>query len=140
MEPDVKSDVWGEVEGPRPSFTRALLTSFLIYSSSVLLVFLPLLGPILAITLVPYLSAALGTRWAHPKERVPVSLTTSITWSVLETAAFIAIVSSIPTPTGFVMDGIGTIVLVMVWASNIGFGVLGALHPWKDPFKDYSGR
>jgi hypothetical protein len=56
---------------------------------------------------------------------------------LVETAAVIGIASAIPTPSGFVLDGIGFSLLVLIWACNIGFGILGALHPWMDPFKEY---
>ena len=138
MEPDVQGKGLSKDEPRAPSFSRAMLSTFAIYAISFIIVFIPLLGAILAFTLVPYFASALGTRWAHPKERVPVSLTASIVWSVMETAVLIVMVSSIPTPTGFVLDDIGLAILVLIWISNIGFGILGALHPWMDPFKDYS--
>jgi hypothetical protein len=138
MEPDI-SEKDGLKGAPRaPSFSRAMLTTFAIYASSFLVVLIPLLGAILSITLVPYFASALGTRWAHPNERIPLSLTASIIWSVLMTAFVIIVVSSIPTPTGFVLDRIGIAVLGLIWICTNGFGILGALHPWMDPFKDYS--
>lgn len=138
MEPDVQGKGISKGEPRTPSFSRAMLSTFAIYATSFIVVIIPLLGAFLAFTLVPYFASALGTRWAHPKERVPVSLTASIIWSVMETILLIAVVSSIPTPTGFVLDDIGLAIIALIWLSNIGFGILGALHPWMDPFKDYS--
>jgi hypothetical protein len=138
MEPDVQGKGPPRSGSRAPSFTRAMVTTFSIYASSFIVVLVPLLGAILSFTLVPYFASAFGTRWAHPKERVPVSLTASIVWSVFETAVIMTVVSSIPTPTGFVLDDIGLAILGLIWACNIGFGILGALHPWMDPFKDYS--
>ena len=138
MKPDRNEDRTSKVDGPAPSFTRAMVTSFLIFSTSVLIVLIPLLGPILAFTLVPYFASALGTRRAHPRERIPVSLTSSITWSVIETTVLVIIVSSVRTPGGFVLESLGLFLIAIIWAGNIGFGILGALHPWNDPFKDYS--
>jgi hypothetical protein len=99
---------------------------------------LPLVGPIMALTFIPYLSGALGTRFAHPKERVPLVLTCSLTWSVLETAVFLTGLSIITrsTPMGLVLDAIGIWIIAMIWLLNIIFMLLGAFHPWRDPFAE----
>jgi hypothetical protein len=123
---------------PEPSFIKAVSITMGILSTSILVVLIPILGAILALTLVPYIASALGTRYARPGERIPASLTAAIVWSTVETATIIMIASMvIQTPMGFVIDGIGTMVLVTIWVLNMTFTILGALHPWKDPFKDY---
>jgi len=121
-----------------PSFSRGLLLSYLILLLSVPVVLIPLIGPILSLTLVPYLAGALGTRFAHPKERIPLALTCSLTWSILETAVLFLLLSVITkyTPMGMVIDPLGLLVVAIVWALNVIFMVLGTSHPWRDPFKE----
>jgi hypothetical protein len=119
-----------------PSFIRGLVVSYLILFISVPVVILPLIGPVLAITLIPYLSGALGARFAHPKERVPLALTCSMTWAVVETAILLLGLSVVTrdTPMGLVLDVTGLWVIAMLWLLNIIFMLLGTFHPWKDPF------
>ena len=121
-----------------PSFIRGLLVSYLILFISVPLTILPLIGPVLAITLIPYLSGAVGARSAHPKERVPLALTCSMTWAVLETAIILMVLSLVTrdTPMGLVVDVTGLWIIALLWLSNIIFMLLGTFHPWKDPYAD----
>lgn len=119
-----------------PSFIRGLVVSYLILLISLPVVILPLIGPVLAITLIPYLSGALGARSAHPKERVPLALTCSMTWAVLETSVLLIGLSLVTrdTPMGLVLDVTGLWVIALLWLSNIIFMLLGTFHPWKDPY------
>lgn len=119
-----------------PSFIRGLVVSYLILLISVPVVILPLIGPVLAITLIPYLSGALGARSAHPKERVPLALTCSMTWAVLETSVLLIGLSLVTrdTPMGLVLDVTGLWAIALLWLSNIIFMLLGTFHPWKDPY------
>lgn len=126
------------LERPEPSFVKGISITLAILTSSILVVLIPLVN-ILAITMVPYISTAVGTRYAHPRDRLPIGLTTSIIWSVLETAVLLSIMSSIPTPGGFYIDTTGTVVLIVIWASNITFSILGSIHPWRDPYADLKG-
>ncbi len=121
-----------------PSFIKGLIISYLILLISIPVVLLPLIGPILAMTMIPYLSGALGARFAHPKERVPLALTCSLTWAVLETAVLLIGLTVITrfTPTGLVLDAMGLWIIAMIWLLNIVFMLLGAFHPWRDPFTD----
>jgi hypothetical protein len=121
-----------------PSFIRGLLVTFLILLASVPVVILPLVGPILAFTMVPYLSGALGARLAHPKERVPLVLTCSLIWAVIETGVMLIGLSVITrsTPMGLVLDTTGLWIIGMIWFLNIIFMLLGAFHPWRDPFAE----
>ncbi|MDG6223907.1 MAG: hypothetical protein QCI82_00160 [Candidatus Thermoplasmatota archaeon] len=117
------------------SFLRGLLVTLGIYSLSIPLLLAPIVGLILALTLVPYLASSLGTRRVQPRMRIPLSLSSSAIWSLFETAVLIAIMSSIETPRGFVLERIGLSFIVILWTLNIIFGALGALRPWMDPFK-----
>ena len=112
------------------------MVSYLILLISLPVVILPLIGPVLAITLIPYLSGALGARSAHPKERVPLALTCSMTWAVLETSVLLIGLSLVTrdTPMGLVLDVTGLWVIALLWLSNIIFMLLGTFHPWKDPY------
>ncbi len=122
----------------RTSFSKGLFISLLVYASSLLAALLPVVGWLISLTLVPYLSSALGARHAHPKERVPLALTASFIWSSVETLLQVLVFRYISSamPMGFKMDTIGTLIIVAIWALNTIFGVLGALHPWKDPFSN----
>ena len=119
-----------------PSFIKGLLISYMIMLISIPVVLLPLIGPILSLTMIPYFSGALGARFAHPKERVPLALTCSLTWAVLETAILLIGLTFITrfTPTGLVLDALGLWIIAMIWLLNIIFMLLGAFHPWRDPF------
>jgi hypothetical protein len=121
-----------------PSFTRGMLVSLAIYAASLPVALLPPIGPMLSLTMVPYLSSALGTRLAHQKERIPLAITAAIIWSSIESGLVIILMrmAANSTPMGFRLERLGTLFLVIIWAMNIVFGTLGAVHPWKDPFSD----
>ena len=117
------------------SFLKGMLATLSIYLSTLILVLVPIIGAILALTLVPYLASSLGTRKAQPRLRIPISICSSAIWSLVETAVIIAFMSLPQTPMGFVMERIGQSVIVVIWTLNLVFGVMGALRPWMDPFK-----
>ena len=51
----------------KPSFIKGVLVTLAMYLTAIPIGIVPLVGPLLAITLVPYIAAALGARYAHPK-------------------------------------------------------------------------
>ena len=121
-----------------PSFIKGIMISYLILLISIPVAPIPLIGPILAFTLIPYLAGALGARFAHPKERVPLALTTAITWAILETAILLIALNVITstTPMGLVIKGFEIFIILVIFISNIIFMLLGVFYPWKDPFSD----
>ncbi|MGA1848896.1 MAG: hypothetical protein ACMUHB_06115 [Thermoplasmatota archaeon] len=120
----------------RPSFIKGLLAILGIYLVAIPVILVPLVGQILAFTLVPYIAAAVGSRYADPKERLPLAFTGSIIWCSVITLVALFIMNKVAsvTPMGFQMDSFAWIVLVMVWVFNTSFTVLGALYTWRDPF------
>ncbi len=121
-------------ENRGPSFPRALMATTGILATSMPMMLVPLVGPILAVTLIPYLSTALGSRLAHPRDRLPIAITTSVLWSALETMVFLLMMESGAVLTGLRMGSMEWGIIVLVWAINLLFSVLGSIHPWKDPF------
>ena len=121
-------------ENKDPSFPRALMVTTGILVTSVPMMAVPLVGPILAVTLIPYLSTALGSRFAHPRDRLPLAITTSVLWSALETMVFLLMMERAAALTGLRLGSMEWGIIVLVWAINILFSVLGSIHPWKDPF------
>lgn len=121
-----------------PSFIKGMVISYLFLLISLPITPIPFIGPILAFTLVPYLAGALGARFAHPKERVPLALTASITWAVVETAVLLAVLNVITsqTPMGLVIEGFEILIILTIFLSNIIFMLLGVFYPWKDPFSE----
>lgn len=122
----------------QPSFMKGLGITLALYLLAIPVGIVPMVGPILAITLVPYLASALGTRWADPKERLPLAITCSILWSALVSLVLVLIMRTVGSisPGGFKIGGIAWMVLVVLWLFNTLFTVLGALYPWRDPFKE----
>ena len=128
-------DVIKPMQKSEPSFLKGVAYTMGILLLSVPVVLIPLVN-ILAVTMIPYLSTAVGSRSAHPRDRIPIAVITSVLWSLVETLVIISIFTSLKTPGGFYMDTIGTLVVVMIWALNISFSILGSLHTWKDPYDD----
>jgi hypothetical protein len=122
----------------KPSFLKGLLITLSIYLLAVPVGLIPIIGQILAITLIPYLASALGARWADPKERLPLAITCSMIWSGVVTLVLILVMKEIASlsPGGFKMEGIAWGVILIIWIFNILFTVLGALFPWRDPFRE----
>ena len=121
----------------RSSFIKGALVTFLLYLLAIPVGIIPLIGPLMAITLVPYLAAALGARYAHPRERLPLAITCSLVWSGLVTLVLIMIMREIAgeySPMGFRIGAVAWFVMITLWVLNTLFTVLGALHPWRDPF------
>jgi hypothetical protein len=119
-----------------PSFLKGLLITLSIYLFSIPVGLVPIVGQILAITLVPYLASALGTRWADPKERLPLAISCSIIWSGIVTLVLVLVMKNVSSlsPGGFKMDGIAWGLIIILWVFIILFTILGALFPWRDPF------
>jgi hypothetical protein len=121
-------------EDMNPSFVKGIAFTFAILLLSFVVILIPVVN-ILSITMIPYLSTAIGARYARPRDRLPLALTTSVIWSLLETVIIVVIFNIPETPGGFYIDRIGLYVLVAVWLLNISFSILGSLHTWRDPFQ-----
>lgn len=119
-----------------PSFIKGMLMALAIYTASLPVAVIPTIGPIFSVSIIPYLSSALGTRLTRPRERLPLALTAALIWSSFETVLVLTIMRSVAklSPLGFKIEGVGAGLLVVLWLSNLVFGTLGAVHPWKDPF------
>ena len=124
------------MEDMKPSFRKAMAISLLIPLLSLPMALIPLIGQLLALTLIPYLSTAMGTRFTQPKERVPIALTVAIVWSGIQTTILLMLVNLIETPMGAKMETAEYLILMGIWAMNLIFCVMGALHPWRDPFSE----
>ena len=124
------------MEDIEPSFGKAMAISILIPLLSLPLAIIPMVGPVLALTLIPYISTALGTRYTQPRDRVPIALTVAIVWSGIQTSILLMVVSLVETPMGAKMGGAEYLFLTGLWAMNLIFCVMGALHPWRDPFSE----
>ncbi len=124
------------MEDMKPSFRKAMAISLLIPLLSLPMALIPLIGQLLALTLIPYLSTAMGTRFTQPKERVPIALTVAIVWSGIQTTILLMVVNLIETPMGAKMETAEYLILMGIWAMNLIFCVMGALHPWRDPFSE----
>ncbi len=124
-----------------PSFIKGSLITLGLYLLAIPIGVIPLVGPVLAITLVPYLAAALGARWADPKERLPLAVTCSMIWSAMVTLVLVLIMRSVATisPGGFNMGSLAWTLIIVLWIFNIIFTMLGALYPWRDPFRELEG-
>ena len=124
------------MEDMKPSFRKAMAISLLIPLLSLPMALIPLIGQLLALTLIPYLSTAMGTRFTQPKDRVPIALTVAIVWSGIQTTILLMVVNLIETPMGAKMEAAEYLILMGIWAMNLIFCVMGALHPWRDPFSE----
>ncbi len=124
------------MEDIEPSFRKAMAISLLIPILSLPMAAVPLIGQFLALTLIPYLSTAMGTRFSQPKERVPIALTVAIVWSGIQTTILLIGVNLIETPMGTKMEVAEYLIIIGIWAMNLIFCVMGALHPWRDPFSE----
>lgn len=127
----------------KPSFIKGMLVTLAMYLIAIPVGIVPLVGPLIAITLVPYIAAAVGARFAHPKERLPLAITCSLIWSGLITLVLILIMRSIASgysTMGFRVGSIAWFVMISLWVLNTLFTVLGALHPWRDPFTEPSDQ
>jgi len=123
----------------KPSFIKGTLITLSMYLIAIPVGIVPLVGPLMAITLVPYIAAALGARYAHPKERLPLAITCSLIWSGLITLVLLIVMRSIASgysPMGFRIGSIAWFVMITLWVLNTLFTILGALHPWRDPFTE----
>ena len=121
-----------------PSFLKGIMTTLALYMLAIPIAVIPIVGPILAITLVPYLASALGTRWADPKERLPLAVTCAIIWSGIVTLILVLVMKSFASlsPGGFKMEGLAWSLIVVLWVFITLFTILGALFPWRDPFRE----
>jgi len=125
----------------KPSFIKGVLITLSIYLLAIPVGIIPLIGPLLAITLIPYIAAAMGARFAHPKERLPLAITCALIWSGLVTLVLLIVMKSIASgysTMGFRIGAIAWFVMITLWVLNTLFTILGALHPWRDPFSEPS--
>ena len=121
-----------------PSFIRGLVTIMGLYLLAIPAMIIPLVGPVLAITLIPYFASAFGSRFTHPNERLPLAFTCSMIWSSIVTFFSLFVMTKLASisPMGFNMDGYVWALILVFWIFNTAFTVLGAINPWRDPFRN----
>jgi hypothetical protein len=126
------------MKGTGSSFTKGLLVTLGLYLLFFPIALIPLVGPVLAVTLMPYLASALGTRYTDPGERIPLAFTCAVSWSALQTLLIILVMKQIASmsPMGFRLDGMAVQLIILIWIFNTLFTVLGARYPWNDPYRD----
>ncbi|MCK5561918.1 MAG: hypothetical protein KAJ51_15065, partial [Thermoplasmata archaeon] len=65
-------------------FDKAFIISLALIALLTLLIFIPLIGPFMVLTLVPYIACNLGCRYVSRRNGVQVGILIGIIWSIIE--------------------------------------------------------
>jgi hypothetical protein len=115
---------------PEPSierFDKAFLISLGLIALFSLLVFIPILGPLLLLTLVPYLSCNIGCKYVSKRNGVQVGLLIGILWSIIEFNLIVQFLNQIKIAVGeaAITTNLDLFLIVLIFIANIVLCMIG---------------
>jgi hypothetical protein len=110
-------------------FDKAFFISLGIFALFFLLVFIPVLGLILTLTIVPYFAGYQGGKFVNRRDAVLVAFLSGFIWTILEIYIFITILSNLNLAviTPGIYTGTDWLLIILLFLSNILFCIIGAL-------------
>lgn len=108
-------------------FDKAFIISLALIALLTLLVFIPFLGPLMVLTLVPYLACNRGCRYVSRRNGVQVGILIGGIWSIVEIYLLFNILTmvkmSLADPA--IKTGLDVLILVLIFSANIIFCMIG---------------
>lgn len=108
-------------------FDKAFLISLGLIALLSLLVFIPILGPLLLLTLVPYLSCNIGCKYVGRRNGVQVGLLVGILWSIIEFNLIVQFLNQIKIAVGeaAIKTNLDLFLIVLIFVANIVLCMIG---------------
>lgn len=108
-------------------FDKAFLISLGLIALLSLLVFIPVLGPLLLLTLVPYLSCNIGCKYVSKRNGVQVGLLVGILWSIVEYNIIVQFLNQIKIAVGeaAIKTNLDLFLIVLLFIANIVLCIIG---------------
>jgi hypothetical protein len=108
-------------------FDKAFIISLGIIAILSLLAFIPILGPLLALTLVPYLACNLGCKYVNKMNGAQVGIIVGILWSIVEINLLLQILSFVTISVGkpVIKESIDYLIIFTIFILNIIFCMIG---------------
>jgi hypothetical protein len=108
-------------------FDKAFLLSLGVIALLTLTIFIPVFGPLMVATLVPYLACSIGCRYVDKHNGIQVGILIGILWSIVELYLIFQILSQIPISLNdpVIKERADYFVISMLFASNILFSAIG---------------
>jgi len=117
----------GDRDDSAPAFLKALVLAVGILALSCLLLFLPIVGALLLVTLAPFLACYYAVRISGldtPRGWLWLGLCAGATMSAVESTVLLSVVGLFGVVDPFEPVGLG--LLFILFLANIAFGALGA--------------
>ncbi len=108
-------------------FDKAFVISLVIIAILSLLAFIPILGPLLALTLVPYLACNVGCKYVNKMNGAQVGILVGILWSIIEINVLLQILSyvTISVSEPVIKQSIDYLIISIIFILNIIFCTIG---------------
>jgi hypothetical protein len=108
-------------------FDKAFFMSLLLIAALSFLIFIPIIGPYLALTFVPYFACSRGCRYVSKRNGIQVGLLVAILWSIIEVLILFQFLSyvglSLAEPG--IHTSIDVAILIAIFTSNMLFCAIG---------------
>lgn len=116
-----------EAEVPEERFDKAFGLSLGLIALLSLLVFIPVLGWLLCLTLVPYLACNLGCRYVSKRNGIQVGILIGIVWSIIELYILFQILTiiKISLANPGIYSGLDMAIIILIFIANILFCMFG---------------
>ena len=108
-------------------FDKAFLISLGLIALLSLLVFIPVLGPLFLLTLVPYLSCNIGCKYVGRRNGVQVGLLVGILWSIIEYNLIVQFLNQIKIAVGeaAIKTNLDLFLILLIFVANIVLCMIG---------------
>jgi hypothetical protein len=120
-----------EVEEPESlrveRFDKAFIISLALIALLTLLIFIPLIGPLMVLTLVPYIACNRGCRYVSRRNGVQVGILIGAIWSIIEIYILFNILAmvSISVTEPAIKTSLDVLILVLIFCANLIFCMVG---------------
>jgi hypothetical protein len=108
-------------------FDKAFVISLGIYALLSLLIFIPVIGPLMVATLVPYIACNRGCRYVSKLNGIQIGLLIGIIWSIIEVYLlfqFLTLIKISVADPG-IYTGLDTWIIFLLAITNIIFSIIG---------------
>jgi hypothetical protein len=108
-------------------FDKAFLISLVLIAILSLLVFIPFIGPLMVLTLVPYIACNIGCRYVSKRNGIQVGILIGIIWSIIQFYLLFQILNlikiSVTDPA--IRTTLDLFIIILIFMATIIFCIIG---------------
>lgn len=108
-------------------FDKAFLISLGLIALFSLLIFIPFLGPVMLLSVIPYISCNIGCRYVSKRNGIQVGILLGIIWSIVEFYLLFQflreVMISVSEPA--IKTTVDVIIIVLIFTANLIFCIIG---------------